>query len=51
MYLEEQASLCFTNKRLQTEQQQQQEKEQKVHETVDNGKKMGNSKDDAVATV
>jgi hypothetical protein len=41
MYLEEQANLCFTNQRLQTEKEkyEQQLQEEKEEEKVNNGKK------------
>ena len=58
LYLEEQTNFRFTNQRLQTEKEkyEQQRQEEKVDETVDNGKKKGksdstngSSEDDAIA--
>jgi hypothetical protein len=58
LYLEEQTNFRFTNQRLQTEKKkyEQQLQEEKVDETVDNGKKKsksdstnGSSEDNAIA--
>jgi hypothetical protein len=58
LYLEEQTNFRFTNQRLQTEKKKYEQllQEEKVDETVDNGKKKsksdstnGSSEDDAIA--